>query len=671
MRPSQPSADVVARSAPSSNRQDQRPASAAVARSSSLHSRRCRLNPGLHLSVIARSKRRSNPPHATGSLGGASGLRVENISGFTRNEIRTRDLEAAGRHQGCPGAPVDAVVLRLALRRAVGAAGPGDRWSARARPRRNGRRAAGPGRAVGARRGRQPNEAIPPARPRCGARRGREDDRVKAVALDLEGFIGGGQTAMSDLADALRRVRSAGKPVIAYSVGYGDDHYQLAAASSEVWLHPLGIVAIAGPGGSNPYFKGLLDKLGVTANVYRVGTYKSAVEPFIRTDMSPESRENYQAFGDALLESWREDPARRPRPSSTSSADHAAVVAAAAAISLSPPSRRMVDKIADRRAFAERLPARRRDETIRRSTGQADSTASGRVTPRDDRVVTVAHIVDGKAPAVPPPTASPRRRERASDGASRICRRATARRFGDAPNEFARRCSPPRPRSCGGCVDGNVAASGGYWVARSGYIGASRRDHRLDRVSGLPASGSLEKRGCGRRNRRPLSAARPDQGPRPRSPADPVSVESGTAFPRDRLASRASRRAAIDRIARAGCGTAAPPSARTVDGFVMEEAIAKAASSPRRQGQRGSATSAAAEIHRQPARHLATTSSTTAPLQGAFATIVGCGDERTAAIVDCARPCRAPRSRRAPRSGTVARPRQSNDKACCFARGMV
>ena len=73
-------------------------------------------------------------------------------------------------------------------------------------------------------------------------------------------------------------------------VGYTDDSYQLASAASEIWLNPLGAVLIAGPGGSNLYYKGLLDKLGVTANVYRVGTYKSAVEPFIRNDMSPEAQ---------------------------------------------------------------------------------------------------------------------------------------------------------------------------------------------------------------------------------------------------------------------------------------------------------------------------------------------------------------------------------------------
>ncbi|HEX2804371.1 MAG TPA: S49 family peptidase, partial [Sphingomicrobium sp.] len=108
----------------------------------------------------------------------------------------------------------------------------------------------------------------------------RDDDRVKAVALDLETFTGGGQVAMTDLASAIRRVRDSGKPVIAYAVGYTDDSYLLASAATEVWLDPLGLVAIAGPGGQNLYFKGLLDKLGVTANVYRVGTYKAAVEPY-------------------------------------------------------------------------------------------------------------------------------------------------------------------------------------------------------------------------------------------------------------------------------------------------------------------------------------------------------------------------------------------------------
>ena len=120
----------------------------------------------------------------------------------------------------------------------------------------------------------------------------KDDSRVKAVSLDLDGFTGGGATAIGDLAAAVRRVRAAGKPVIAYGIGYTDESYALAASASEIWLNPLGGVLITGPGGSNLYYKGLLDKLGVTANVYRVGTYKSAVEPYIRNDMSPEAKQN-------------------------------------------------------------------------------------------------------------------------------------------------------------------------------------------------------------------------------------------------------------------------------------------------------------------------------------------------------------------------------------------
>ncbi len=186
----------------------------------------------------------------------------------------------------------------------------------------------------------------------------RNDSRVKAVALDLDGFTGGGQTAMADLADAIRRVRDAGKPVVAYSVGYTNDSYQLASAASEVWLNPLGGVLVTGPGGTNLYYKGLLDKLGVTANVYRVGTYKSAVEPFIRNDMSPEAKQNYLALDQAELESWRQH-IKQARPKADvdlflrdmpGAVDRAGGDMAQAALRA-----QLVDRIGDRTAFEARL----------------------------------------------------------------------------------------------------------------------------------------------------------------------------------------------------------------------------------------------------------------------------------------------------------------------------
>ena len=186
----------------------------------------------------------------------------------------------------------------------------------------------------------------------------RDDSRVKAVALDLGGFNGGGATAIGDLADAVRRVRSAGKPVIAYGVGYTDDSYALAAGASEIWLNPLGGVLISGPGGSNLYYKGLLDKLGVTANVYRVGTYKSAVEPFIRNDMSPEAKQNYMALDHARLETWRQE-VKQARPKANIdlflSNMNGAVAAAGGDMAKAALNAGLIDRVGDRRSFEARL----------------------------------------------------------------------------------------------------------------------------------------------------------------------------------------------------------------------------------------------------------------------------------------------------------------------------
>ena len=185
------------------------------------------------------------------------------------------------------------------------------------------------------------------------------DDRVKAIALDLEAFLGGGQSAIATLGEALDRARKA-KPVLAYATGYSDDSYQLAAHASEVWMNPLGAVAIAGPGGNNLYFKGLFDKLGVTANVYRVGTYKAAVEPFTRSDMSPEARANAQGLAGAMLETWRDD-VRAARPAAAGSIDAylrdpvAMVRAAGGDFARAALAGKLIDRAAERHAYNARL----------------------------------------------------------------------------------------------------------------------------------------------------------------------------------------------------------------------------------------------------------------------------------------------------------------------------
>src|SRR5215212_2861727 len=233
----------------------------------------------------------------------------------------------------------------------------------------------------------------------------KDDDRVKAVALDLDGFTGGGQVAIGDLADAVRRIRAAGKPVVAYGVGYTDDSYQLASAASEIWLNPLGAVLIVGPGGSTLFYKGLLDKLGVTANVYRVGTYKSAVEPFIRNDMSPEAKENYTALAQARLETWRQS-VKQARPKANVDLFltnmTGAVAAAGGDMAKAALAAGLVDRVGDRQAFEARLAELQgKKDAADLSRIKLSSYIPDAVNPNPTGpigIVTVAGmIVDGKA----------------------------------------------------------------------------------------------------------------------------------------------------------------------------------------------------------------------------------------------------------------------------------
>ena len=311
-------------------------------------------------------------------------------------------------------------------------------------------------------------------------REAKDDDRVKAVALDLDGFTGGGQSALSDLSDAIRAVRTSGKPVLAYATGYTDDGYQIAAAASEVWLNPLGLVAIAGPGGQNLYFKGLLDKVGVTPHVYRVGTYKAAVEPVTRSDMSPEARENAQALANALLESWRQS-VLKARPNAKVD-DYmrnmpGAVQAAGGDMAKAALNAGLIDKIADRQAFEKRLaqlggeddnelggykhiklPAYIRDAGEKQQTGPIG-------------VVTVAGmIVDGKASsgtAGGDTIAELIEKGLSDDDLKALVVRVdspggsvlASERIRQAILEAKRRKLPVVVSM------GNVAASGGYWVS--------------------------------------------------------------------------------------------------------------------------------------------------------------------------------------------------------------
>jgi protease-4 len=134
----------------------------------------------------------------------------------------------------------------------------------------------------------------------------KDDGRVKAVVLDLDSFRGGYPAAIEEVGNAIRRVRDSKKPVLAYATAYTDSGYRLAANASEIWMSPMGGTLFMGPGGSQLYYKGLIDKLGVNAHVYRVGKYKSYVEPYTRADASPEAKEEVVKLYQVLFAQWQE-----------------------------------------------------------------------------------------------------------------------------------------------------------------------------------------------------------------------------------------------------------------------------------------------------------------------------------------------------------------------------
>ena len=132
------------------------------------------------------------------------------------------------------------------------------------------------------------------------------DPRIPAIALDLEKFEGGTQPTLEELALALREFRRSGKKVIAYGAELSQERYYVASQADELLLDPMGFVLIDGYDRYRMYLKDALDKLGVEINVFRVGSFKSAVETFTRTNMSPEDREESRAYLSALWSSYQD-----------------------------------------------------------------------------------------------------------------------------------------------------------------------------------------------------------------------------------------------------------------------------------------------------------------------------------------------------------------------------
>ncbi|WP_052367754.1 signal peptide peptidase SppA [Algiphilus aromaticivorans] len=134
--------------------------------------------------------------------------------------------------------------------------------------------------------------------------RAREDERIALAVLKLDELSSAGIAAVDEIAEAAARFRESGKPLHVWASMLTQPQYALAAQADEISLDPFGGAWIEGFSVYPNYFVGLFDKLGVDVEVFRVGQFKSAVEPFIRQDMSEQARRANQLWLDSLWQGW-------------------------------------------------------------------------------------------------------------------------------------------------------------------------------------------------------------------------------------------------------------------------------------------------------------------------------------------------------------------------------
>jgi protease-4 len=311
----------------------------------------------------------------------------------------------------------------------------------------------------------------------------RDDPRIKALFLDLDDMSSAGLSKLRELRTALVDFRKTGKKVIAYADVYLQPAYYLAAQADEVYLNPAGMVLVLGYGGYRDYYKDGLDRLGVEAHVFRVGEYKSAVEPFLRNDMSPEAKEMTRALYSDLWSDWRADvaQARGVSPESLSALIDdlpQRLRAKGGDLARLALDSRLVDKLAPRDQVRQRLIDLVGEDKDTRSFRQVDDQTYLAARGGDRRgrgpavavIVAKGDILDGDQP---PGTIG-------GDSTSRLLRRARQDEAVravvlrvDSPGgsvfasevirrecELVRKAGKPLVVSMG-----SLAASGGYWIS--------------------------------------------------------------------------------------------------------------------------------------------------------------------------------------------------------------
>ena len=308
-----------------------------------------------------------------------------------------------------------------------------------------------------------------------------KDPKITQVVLVLDDFRGAGLSTLREVAAALQRFRVSGKPVIAWGSRYDQRQYYLAAQASEVLLHPMGLVMLEGYGGYRNYYRDAFDKLGVSANVIRVGKYKSFGEPYFANAPSKEALEADSLLYNGLWTTYTNgvEPARKLPAGSIALAiaelpqRFAAVGGDAAKLAL---SEKLVDGLKTRdelRTMMIERGAKDDDGKSFRQVSFGDYLARQKTPATGDVVAVVVaegEIVEGDAAAGSVggrSTAELVRKAREDDKVKAVVLRVNSPGGSAFGSELIRR-ELELTRAAGKPVVvsmGDVAASGGYWIS--------------------------------------------------------------------------------------------------------------------------------------------------------------------------------------------------------------
>ncbi len=308
-----------------------------------------------------------------------------------------------------------------------------------------------------------------------------KDPKIDRAVLILDEFSGAGLATLREIAGALERFKASGKQVVAWGSSYDQRSYYLAAHANEVYVHPMGMVMIEGFGGYRNYYKDALDRIGVTVNVIRVGTYKSFGEPYFANAPSTATTEADKYLYDAMWKTYTDgiEKARKLGPGDIAKGidelpqRFAAVNGDAAKLALES---KLVDGLKTRDEIRALLSERGAKDEVNKSFRQVSfDTYRSTLKPTlfgDSVGVIIAEgeISDGTAPAGRiggRSTAELVRKARDDEKIKAIVLRVDSPGGSAFGSELIRR-ELELTRAAGKPVVismGDVAASGGYWVA--------------------------------------------------------------------------------------------------------------------------------------------------------------------------------------------------------------